>query len=193
MKRHSKACPGFMILLNIQLQPMLRLLAVFLIILCSTVFSIGQNNSHAATKSWRDSMSSVILGQVAAVKSAADIPADRVTRSGGKTEFWKINHQRNRQDSLSCIEVWSYNSPHLHTETYVEQNGVLIYAFESMVFMPIGQYRQMQWNCALFFHDKRIFDMRSFGHGKTEDPDWNERDLYDNYLKRKKQMRHFKD
>ncbi|UAY54073.1 hypothetical protein [Arachidicoccus terrestris] len=63
-----------MILLNIHLQAMLRLLAVFSIILCSTVFSIGPNDRYAETKSWKGSMTSVILAQVAAVKARGHSP-----------------------------------------------------------------------------------------------------------------------
>gem|GEM_PF-2040787 len=170
-----------------------RLLCLLLMLSAALSFCNAQTGDTAKSANWQDSMVRGINEQLTLLKSAATDPADVVTQFAGKTEYWKIISKQHGPDSLQYITVWGYAKHVLYKETYVERGGDLIYAQEAEYFMPPGQHVQTRWNCTLFFHDNKLFDMQSLGHGKTEDPGWDEHEIEKSYHKRKKQLATFKD
>lgn len=153
----------------------------------------GTDSGTDRAKGLKDSLVAQIQDQVAKVQKDQNSHADVVSDFDGKTAFWKITHQPDGADSLRCIEVSGYNAPNLYQEVYVEKNGLLIYAYSSEVFMPPGQFVQQKWSCSLYFHNSQFIDMRSLGHGKTEDPRWDESEIVNQYLKRSQQLKTFKE
>lgn len=104
-----------------------------------------------------------------------------VTDFNGKTEFWTIceTDQENR-----IIKIDSHEEQTLYQEVYYEQNRELIYAEESIKYMPINHYVLQTWTCQFYAEKGKLVSLMSLGHGKTEDNEWNPEIIFEMYKKR---------
>lgn len=106
---------------------------------------------------------------------------DAVTDFNGKTEFWRIC----KTDSGNrIIRIESHEKNELYEEVYFEKNGDLIYAEESIKYMPINHYVVQPWICQFYAEQGKLISLMSLGHGKTEDEEWNPEVIFDMYKKR---------
>ena len=104
-----------------------------------------------------------------------------VTDFNGKTEFWKICETDNGK---RIIQIESHEETVLYEEVYFEQNGELIYAEESIKYMPINHYVLQTWTCQFYAEKGKLISLMSLGHGKTEDAEWNPEVIFEMYKKR---------
>ncbi|MGB6268299.1 MAG: hypothetical protein WBF67_04750 [Olleya sp.] len=104
-----------------------------------------------------------------------------VTDFNGKTEFWRICETDNRN---RIIQIDSHEETALYGEVYYEQNGELIYAEESIKYMPINHYVLQPWTCQFYAEKGKLISLMSLGHGKTEDDEWNPEIIFEMYKKR---------
>lgn len=95
---------------------------------------------------------------------------DAVTDFNGKTEFWRICETENEK---RIIQIDSHKDDALYEEVYFEQNGELIYAEESIKYMPINHFVLQPWTCQFYAKKGKLISIMSLGHGKTEDDEWN--------------------
>ena len=81
-----------------------------------------------------------------------------VTDFNGKTEFWSIC---NTDDGKRIIRIESHSGENLYEEIYFEQNGTLIYAVESIIYMPVNHSMIQPWTCQFFAEDgkTRVVDV----------------------------------
>lgn len=166
----------------------------FVLLLSRATICMGQpgHQNRLQGQAYRDSVVRVINEQVALLNADNPSPADVITTSYGHNEYWIIRDTGSGKDSLSCIKVWFYTAPNLQTEVYLAKNGELIYALQSIDYMPLGASLQSRWNCKIYLQAGRMVDMTSLGHGKTEDPEWDASALIEDYHKRKKQLEHLR-
>lgn len=104
-----------------------------------------------------------------------------VSDFNGKTEFWQICKT---DKAKRIIQINSYEEDVLYEEVYYEQNGELIYAEESIKYMPINHYVVQSWTCQFYTEKGKIISLMSLGHGKTEDEKWNPEIIFEMYKKR---------
>ncbi|QNK78307.1 hypothetical protein H7F37_04260 [Winogradskyella sp. PAMC22761] len=104
-----------------------------------------------------------------------------VTDLNGKTEFWRICETDNGK---RIIQIDSHEETALYGEVYYEQNGELIYAEESIKYMPINHYVLQPWTCQFYAEKGKLISLMSLGHGKTEDDEWNPEIIFEMYKKR---------
>ena len=106
---------------------------------------------------------------------------DAVTDFNGKTEFWRICETDNGK---RIIQIDSHEETALYREVYYEQNGELIYAEESIKYMPINHYVLQPWTCQFYAEGGKLISLMSLGHGKTEDDEWNPEIIFEMHKKR---------
>lgn len=104
-----------------------------------------------------------------------------VTDFNGKTEFWQICETDNGK---KIIQINSHEKTEFYEEVYYEQNGELIYAEESIKYMPINHYVVQPWTCQFYADNGKLVSLMSLGHGKTEDDNWNPEIIFEMYKKR---------
>lgn len=104
-----------------------------------------------------------------------------VSDFNGKTEFWQICKT---DKTKRIIQISSYEEDSLYKEVYYEQNGELIYAEESIKYMPINHYVLQPWICQFYIEKGKIISLMSLGHGKTEDDEWKPEIIFEMYKKR---------
>ncbi|PCI02827.1 MAG: hypothetical protein COB81_04785 [Flavobacteriaceae bacterium] len=104
-----------------------------------------------------------------------------VTDFNGKTEFWRICKLGNGK---RIIQINSHEEDALYEEVYYEQNGELIYAEESIKYMPINHYVLQPWTCQFYVKKGKLISLMSLGHGKTEDDEWNPKIIFEMHKKR---------
>ncbi len=104
-----------------------------------------------------------------------------VTNFNGKTEFWKICETENGK---RIIQIESHEKTDFYEEVYYEKNGELIYAEESIKYMPINHYILQTWTCQFYAKKGKLISLMSLGHGKTEDDEWNPEIIFEMYKKR---------
>ncbi len=104
-----------------------------------------------------------------------------VTDFNGKTEFWKICETDNGK---RIIRIESHEETNLYEEIYFEQNGELIYAEESINYMPINHFTLQHWNCQFYAEKGKLVSLMSLGHGKTEDDEWNPEIIFEMHKNR---------
>ncbi|GGF69609.1 hypothetical protein SAMN05444281_1026 [Wenyingzhuangia marina] len=104
-----------------------------------------------------------------------------VTNFNGKKEFWRIC----KNDSgKRIIQIDSHEETALYTEVYFEENGELIYAEESIKYMPINHFVLQPWTCQFYTEKGKLVSLMSLGHGKTEDDEWNPEIIFEMYKNR---------
>jgi hypothetical protein len=101
-----------------------------------------------------------------------------VTDFNGKTEFWKICETENGN---RIIQIESHEKTDFYVEVYYEKNRELIYAEESIKYMPINHYILQTWTCQFYAEKGKLISMISLGHGKTEDDEWNPDIIFEMY------------
>ncbi len=106
---------------------------------------------------------------------------DAVTDFNGKTEFWRICETDNGK---RIIQIDSHEETVLYEEVYYEQNGELIYAEESIKYMPINHYTLQHWTCQFYAENGKLISLMSLGHGKTEDDEWNPEIIFEMHKNR---------
>ena len=106
---------------------------------------------------------------------------DAVTDFNGKIEFWRISEL---EDGHRIIQIESYEDSAFYQEFYFERNGKLIYAEETENHMPINHFMQVPWNCRFYVDNGKLLPVRSRGHGKTEDDDWNPEVIFEMHKNR---------
>ena len=106
---------------------------------------------------------------------------DAVTDFNGKTEFWRICETDNGK---RIIQIDSHEKTTLYEEVYYEQNGELIYAEESIKYMPINHYTLQPWTCQFYAENGKLVSIMSLGHGKTEDDEWNPEIIFEMHKNR---------
>ena len=106
---------------------------------------------------------------------------DAVTDFNGKTEFWRICETDNGK---RIIQIDSHEETVLYEEVYYEQNGELIYAEESIKYMPINHYTLQPWTCQFYAENGKLISLMSLGHGKTEDDEWNPEIIFEMHKNR---------
>ena len=104
-----------------------------------------------------------------------------VTDFNGKLEFWRICETDNGK---RLIQIDSHDKTVLYEEVYFEQNGELIYAEESIKYMPINHFVLQPWTCQFYADNGKLVSLMSLGHGKTEDDQWNPEIIFDMHNKR---------
>ncbi|MDG4717354.1 hypothetical protein, partial [Winogradskyella marincola] len=104
-----------------------------------------------------------------------------VTDFNGKTEFWRICENENGK---RIIQIDSHQETVLYEEVYYEQNGELIYAEESIKYMPINHYTLQPWTCQFYAENGKLISLMSLGHGKTEDDEWNPEIIFEMHKNR---------
>ena len=104
-----------------------------------------------------------------------------VTDFNGKTEFWKICETENGK---RIIQIESHEKTDFYEEVYYENNGELIYAEESIKYMPINHYILQTWTCQFYAEKGKLISLMSLGHGKTEDDEWSPEIIFEMYKKR---------
>ncbi|MBA6157362.1 hypothetical protein H3Z83_12665 [Tenacibaculum sp. S7007] len=104
-----------------------------------------------------------------------------VTDFNGKKEFWRIC----KTDSgKRIIQIDSHEETALYEEVYFEQNGELIYAEESIKYIPINHFVLQLWTCQFYAEKGKLVSLISLGHGKTEDDEWNPEIIFEMYKNR---------
>ena len=104
-----------------------------------------------------------------------------VTDFNGKKEFWRICKTDNGK---RIIQINSHEETTLFEEVYYEQNGELIYAEESIKYMPVNHYVLQPWTCQFYAEKGKLISLMSLGHGKTEDDQWNPEIIFEMHKKR---------
>ena len=104
-----------------------------------------------------------------------------VTDFNGKTEFWRICETDNGK---RIIQIDSHEKTDFYEEVYYEQNGELIYAEESIKYMPINHYALQPWTCQFYAEKGKLISLMSLGHGKTESDEWNPEIIFEMYKNR---------
>ena len=104
-----------------------------------------------------------------------------VTDFNGKTEFWRIYETDNGK---RIIQIDSHEKTDLYEEVYYEQNGELIYAEESIKYMPINHYVLQPWTCQFYAEKGKLISLMSLGHGKTERDEWNPEIIFEMFKNR---------
>lgn len=108
-----------------------------------------------------------------------------VTDFNGKTEFWSICTTDNGK---RIIQIHSHDETAFYKEVYFEQNDELIYAEESINYMPINYYVLQSWTCQFYAENGKLVSLMSLGHGKTENDEWNPEIIFEMYKKRKTEL-----
>lgn len=103
-----------------------------------------------------------------------------VTNFNDKQEFWRICDTGNGR----IIHIQSHDATNLYEEVYFEQEGELIYAEESIQYMPINHYQMGIWNCKFYTEKGKLITIMSLGHGKTENDAWEPEIIFEMYKKR---------
>lgn len=106
---------------------------------------------------------------------------DAVTDFNGKKEFWQICETENGK---RIIQIDSHEETVLYEEVYFEQNGELVYAEESIKYMPINHYTLQPWTCQFYAENGKLVSLMSLGHGKTEDDEWNPEIIFEMHKNR---------
>ena len=122
-----------------------------------------------------------INNQYLAELSKCSQNVDAVTDFNGKTEFWQICETENGK---RIIQIDSHAETVLYEEVYFEQNGELIYAEESIKYMPINHYTLQPWTCQFYTENGKLVSLMSLGHGKTEDDEWNPEIIFEMHKSR---------
>jgi predicted metal-binding protein len=104
-----------------------------------------------------------------------------VTDFNGKTEFWRICKTDNGK---RIIQINSHEETALYEEVYFEQNGELVYAEESINYMPINHFVLQPWTCQFYAEKGKLVSLMSLGHGKTENDEWNPEIIFEMYKSR---------
>jgi hypothetical protein len=104
-----------------------------------------------------------------------------VTDFNGKTELWRICETDNGK---RIIQIESHEKTDFYEEVYFEKNGELIYAEESIKYMPLNSYILQTWTCQFYAKKGKLISLMSLGHGKTEDDEWNPEIIFKMYKKR---------
>ncbi|WP_298516124.1 hypothetical protein [uncultured Kordia sp.] len=104
-----------------------------------------------------------------------------VTNFNGKTEFWEICET---DQGKRILKIESHKKTELYEEVYYEQNGELIYAEESIKYMPINHHVLQTWTCQFYIEKGKLVSLMSLGHGKTENENWNPEIIFEMYKKR---------
>lgn len=104
-----------------------------------------------------------------------------VSDFNGKKEFWQICNTINGK---RIIQIDSHKENALYEEVYYEQNGELIYAEESIKYIPINHYVLQTWTCQFYTEKGKLISLMSLGHGKTEDDEWNPEIIFEMHKKR---------
>ena len=104
-----------------------------------------------------------------------------VTDFNGKLEFWRICETENGK---RIIQINSYEKDSLYEEIYFEKNGELIYAEESIKYLPKNHFAIQPWTCQFYTEKGKIISLMSLGHGKTEDDEWKPEVIFEMYRKR---------
>lgn len=104
-----------------------------------------------------------------------------VTDFNNKTEFWRICEIENGK---RIIQIDSHEKTNLYKEVYFEENGELIYAEESIRYMPINHYVLQAWTCQFYAQKGKLVSLMSLGHGKTEYDEWNPEIIFEMYKNR---------
>jgi hypothetical protein len=104
-----------------------------------------------------------------------------VTDFNGKTEFWRICDTDNGK---RLIQINSHVETSLFEEVYYEQNGELVYAEESIKYMPINHFVLQPWTCQFYADKGKLVSLMSLGHGKTEDDEWNPEIIFEMHKNR---------
>jgi hypothetical protein len=108
-----------------------------------------------------------------------------VTNFNGKTEFWSICTNDNGK---RIIQIHSHEETAFYEEVYFEQNDELIYAEESIKYIPINHYVLQSWICQFYVENGKLVSLMSLGHGKTENDKWNPEIIFEMYKKRKAEL-----
>lgn len=106
---------------------------------------------------------------------------DAVTNFNGKTEFWRICKN---EDGNRIIQINSHKEDTLFEEVYFEKGDELVYAEESIKYMPINHYTLQPWICQFYTKNGKLVSMMSLGHGKTEDEKWNPEVIFEMHRNR---------
>ena len=107
-----------------------------------------------------------------------------ITNFDAPTEYW---FSTDLSDEIQSMRITYYQNPHHYEEHYITENGKLIYAFESKLFVPYNHELQQMWNCAYYIKDQSVFDYISLGHGKTEKDDWDPQEIDTQFQRRNTQ------
>ena len=107
----------------------------------------------------------------------------------GKTEYWEIC---NLENESRIIKIESYKGDVYYQELYFEKNGDLIYAKETENYIPKNHFTQMTWNCEFYIEKGKLITLLSFGHGKTENEEWNPELIFDMYKTRLNELNRLK-
>lgn len=107
-----------------------------------------------------------------------------ITNFDAPTEYW---FSTDLSAEIQSLRITYYQNPHHYEEYYITENGKLIYAFESQVFVPYNHELQQMWNCAYYLNDQKVFDYISLGHGKTEEDDWDPQEIVTQFQRRNAQ------
>ncbi|WP_162984966.1 hypothetical protein [Mesonia aquimarina] len=128
-----------------------------------------------------EKLRSEINDQYLAELSKCSQNVNAVTDFNGKTEFWRICETDNGK---RIIQIDSHKETVLYEEVYYEQNGELIYAEESIKYMPINHYTLQPWTCQFYAENGKLVSLMSLGHGKTEDDEWNPEIIFEMHKNR---------
>ncbi len=115
----------------------------------------------------------------ALAKCSANI--DAVSNFNSKTEFWRICETNNGK---RIIQVDSYKDSLFYEEVYYEENRKLIYAEESINYMPINHFTLQSWTCQFYVKNGNLISLISLGHGKTEDEEWDPEEIFEMHRNR---------
>ena len=122
-----------------------------------------------------------IYKQYVTERSKCSQNVNAVTDFNGKTEFWRICEI---ESGYRIIQINSHEETELYEEIYFERNGELIYAEESVKYMPINHFTLQPWTCQFYAEDGELITFMSLGHGKTEDDKWNPEIIFEMHKKR---------
>ncbi len=128
-----------------------------------------------------EKLRSEINDQYLAELSKCSQNVNAVTDFNGKTEYWRICETDNGK---RIIQIDSHEETVLYEEVYYEQNGELIYAEESIKYMPINHYTLQPWTCQFYAENGKLVSLMSLGHGKTEDDEWNPEIIFEMHKNR---------
>ena len=107
-----------------------------------------------------------------------------ITDFNQKTEFWSICIS----DSTRILKIHSHSDNAFYEEIYLESNDSLVYAEESVIYMPINSHALQTWKCQFYIQGGKLATLMSLGHGKTEDEDWNPDEIFAMHAQRLKEL-----
>ena len=76
-----------------------------------------------------------------------------------------------------------FKSPTYYQEIYYTEDGELIFAQESELFITKNK-DTIPWNCKYFFEDGKLVDLITHGHAKSESDNWKPELILEKYRKR---------